>query len=149
MRVLDLKRLCFDDLRKDIIQQINGVKNYSGLNLLNYKDLAIELDAFYDKILTTIDHEYVNFAIEFIDDDMQYSEQLSFAQYAINILISKLTLNTKRDRESRLNIPKTLDKLPNISRINLLKAINYDTRVVGFCGCISINGEKFDLLGSC
>ena len=69
--------------------------------------------------------------------------------FLLGILLTGLiTTDEPREREPRLNIPKHLDKMHNISRVTILKAINNMTAVKRFGGRVEINGKKFYLLGS-
>ena len=147
MRLIDLDKLNFIDKNKNEVQII-----HTNLKLdiahKSYKEGYEEVEQLCKNLIQQISNEYVYFELIINDPSFKNIERTGFAIFIGNIIASLLTTNEQRDREPRLNIPKHLDTIRQVSRINILKAINYKTIVKGFGGRIEINSKKFYLLGS-
>ena len=148
MRLIDLENLQIVSKSKNEVQVLSA-DYYSELMDMEYNVGVKVINMLCEDIVAAIEKDYVCFKIEFIDNTIDnLADEQHVAYLVSSLLVTNLTTNEHRDRESRLDIPKQLDKKVNISRVSYLKAINYKTVIKGFCGFVSINGHKYYLLGS-
>ena len=147
MRLIDLEALRFINLGSSKVQSI-AVNSSINVMDSNYNEVATTVEQLIDSAMSTINKDYVEFRFVFDCGEMDRDSTRTFVQLVSALLLSKITTKTLRDRESRLNIPKQLDKISLLSRVAYLNAINYKTLVQGFGGFIEVNGNKYYILGN-
>ena len=148
MRLIDLENLQIVSKSKNEVQVLSAGYHRELMDM-EYNVGVKVINMLCEDIIAAIKKDYVCFEIEFIDNTIDnLADEQHVAYLVSSLLITNLTTNELRDRESRLDVPKRLDKVTSISRVSYLKAINYKTAVKGFCGFVSINGHKYYLLGS-
>ena len=144
MKLIDLQQLDILNYSSRNIETINVKIAFNHILDMNAK---VVIDAIEHEIAKqlfnyeNVSNAFFNIVIE--DLALSYSENEQVANIVSNCLLRVITQPTAREREKRLNMPESFEKIKLGTRINILNAINYYTHVDAFNAKITVNKESF------